>query len=41
MSRLFVRGCEKPRLERDRSQMVLHMPQGGDPGRTPHGREPL
>ena len=31
MPGLFVRGCEKPRLERDRSQMVSHRPEGGDP----------
>ena len=31
MSRLFVQGSEKPRLERDRSQMVSHRPRRGDP----------
>ena len=26
---LFVQGCEQPRLERDRSQMVSYKPGGG------------
>ena len=37
MSRLFVPSCEKPRLERDRSQMVSHRPEGGDPRSYPSG----
>ena len=44
MPGLFVRGCEKPRLERDRSQMVSHRPGGGDPRShpfaLPHARHP-